>query len=257
MKLDEITKLLDSIAPLDTQSEWDNSGMQLSSGSGDVKRILVALEISGELIDEAVSCKADLIVTHHPLIFKPLKNIDSLMPSGRYIMRLIKEGIDVYSSHTAFDTAKGGNTDCLMKLMGIKTNRTVTGTEGFLRLGKLPKPMRLAELSYMLADKLKLDGLRFVGDPERKLSRVACCTGAGGDLWTSAKDIADVLVTGDVSHHEAQSAGEAGLAVIDAGHWGTEQIFTANMAAQLRAKLGNKVKVIESEINQDPFNYME
>lgn len=231
--------------------------MQICGSNENIKRILVALEISGELIDEAVENRADLIVTHHPLIFEPLKSISCFDPAGKNIARLIKADISVYSSHTPFDTAKGGNTDYLMKLMGIRSNKIAAGSDGFLRLGKLPEAMSLAELSYKLAKELKLDGLRFVGDPERMLRTVACCTGAGGDFAKQAKDIADVLVTGDLKHHEAQYASEAGLAVIDAGHWGTEQIFVPNMSAQLKRKLGDKVKVTGSKLNQDPFNYME
>ena len=256
MNIHQIKTVLDKIAPLDTQSEWDNSGVQICFGPKNIKTILVAMEISDAVIEEAKKIKADMIVTHHPLIFNPIKSLHFCKPESRYVMELVKADIAVYSSHTPFDICKGGNTDYLLKLLGVKKIKVVPGTENFLKVGMLDKPTTLSEFAYKVAKTLNLDGLKFSGDPAKKIQTVSCCTGAGGEFWKAAVDFADVLVTGDVKHHEGALSNDSGLAIIDAGHWGTEQIFVPNMAKQLKAKLGDKVKIVESNVNQDPFNFM-
>lgn len=256
MNVDQIKMALDKIAPVDTQSEWDNSGVQICFGPKNIKTILIAMEINDAVIEEAVKLRAGMIVTHHPLIFNPIKSIHFCNPETRYVIDLIKNGIAVYSSHTPFDICKGGNTDYLMKLMGVKRVKLVPGTEGFLKVGMLDEETTLGDFAYKIAKLLKLDGLKFSGDSEKKIRSVACCTGAGGEFWKEATGFADVLVTGDVKHHEAALGNDAGLAIIDAGHWGTEQIFVPNMSKQLKRALGSGVKVIESKVNQDPFNFM-
>ncbi len=256
MKIHEIKKCLDSIAPLSTQASWDNSGVQICFGPMNIKKILVAMEINDAVITEAIDLKADMIITHHPLIFNPIKSLHFCKPESRYVMELIKANIAVYSSHTPFDICKGGNTDYLLKLLGVKKIKVVPETDGFLKVGMLDKPTTLSDFAYKISKLLNLDGLKFAGDPDKKIQAVACCTGAGGEFWKEAANHADVLVTGDVKHHEGALSNDCGLAIIDAGHWGTEQIFVPNMAKQLRTKLGSSVKIVESKINQDPFNFM-
>ena len=256
MNIHQIKTILNEIAPENTQSEWDNSGVQICFGPKNIKKILVAMEISDAVIKEAIDNKVDMIVTHHPLIFNPIKSLHFCKPESRYVMELVKADIAVYSSHTPFDICKGGNTDYLLKLLGVKKIKVVPDTENFLKVGMLDKPTTLSEFSYKISKVLKLDGLKFAGDADKKIQAVACCTGAGGEFWKEAAGYADVLVTGDVKHHEGALSNDCGLAVIDAGHWGTEQIFVPNMAKQLKSKLGKGVTVIESKINQDPFNFM-
>lgn len=255
MNIHQVKTALNKIAPLETQVEWDNSGVQICAGPINVKKILVALEISDAVIDEAIENKVQMIVTHHPLIFEPIKSLHICKPTSRHIMRLIKNDIAVYSCHTPFDIAKGGNTDYLMKKLGIKKIKEVPGTDHFLKVGMLDKAITLGEFVYKVADVLKLDGLKFTGDTDKKVQAVACCTGAGGDFWHEASEYADAYVTGDVSHHTAAYANDAGLAIIDAGHWGTEQIFVPNMAAKMKKELKG-VTILESKVNQDPFNFM-
>lgn len=257
MNIHEVKTALDAIAPLNTQADWDNSGVQICFGPKNIKKILVAMEISDAVINEAKDLKVDMIVTHHPLIFNPIKSLHFCKPESRYVMELVKADIAVYSSHTPFDIAKGGNTEYLLKLLGVKKIKVVPETEGFLKVGMLDKELSLSDFAYKISKILKLDGLKFAGNPDKMIKTVSCCTGAGGEFWKEAAEYADVLVTGDVKHHEGALANDCGLAIIDAGHWGTEQIFVPNMAKQLKKKLGDSVKIIESKINQDPFNYME
>jgi hypothetical protein len=131
------------------------------------------MEMTDELITEAIENKADMIITHHPLIFDPIKSIHCCTPQGRFIKRLIQNEIVLYSSHTPFDISKGGNTDHLMKLMGVTKVKVVPGTEEFLKAGVLAKETTLADFAYMLAEKLDLPGLKFTGDPEKKIKTVS------------------------------------------------------------------------------------
>jgi len=256
MKNKQIKDALLKLSPLEMQAKWDNSGMQICTGPKDVKKILVAMEINDAVIDEAITLGVNFIVNHHPMIFEPLKSVHACDPRGRYVQRLIKADIDVFACHTPFDKIKGGNTDYLMKLLGIKSIKIVPDIEEFLKVGTLSKAIKLEDFVYQISEKLNIDGIKFTGNPEAMIKTVACCTGAGAELWQDAYKIADAFVTGDLTHHYAQFSADAGLAVIDAGHWGTEQIFVPNMCKQLKSALGDSVEIIASKVNQNPFNYM-
>ncbi|MBR5756530.1 MAG: Nif3-like dinuclear metal center hexameric protein, partial [Firmicutes bacterium] len=255
MKMHQIKEALNEIADLSTQAEWDNSGVQICFGSKNIKKILVAMEINDAVIDEAIEEKADMILTHHPLIYYPVKKICCKDPAGRYIQRLIKADIAVFSHHTPFDKCKGGNTDYLMKLLKLKNIKVMPGTDGYVKTGSLEKAMTLADFAYTVSDTLGLSGLKYTGDDDRKIKNVACCTGNGCEFIADTEGC-DVYITGDIRYHDAQAAKSKGMALIDAGHWGSEKIFVPNMAKQLKKKVGSKVKVIESRVDLDPFSYM-
>ena len=255
MNMHEIKAILNDIAELSTQAEWDNSGVQICYGPREIKSILVTMEINDAVIDEAIENKVDMILTHHPLIYYPVKSIHAEDPIGRYIERLIKADIAVFSHHTPFDKCKGGNTDYLMKLLKLKNIKIMNGTDGYVKFGFLEKPMTLSEFAYQVSNTLNLCGLTYTGDDDRMIRIVACCTGNGSE-FISKTEGCDVYITGDIRYHDAQAAKSKGMALIDAGHWGSEKIFVPNMAKQLKKKVGSKVSVIESKVDLDPFSYM-
>ncbi|NLV70003.1 MAG: Nif3-like dinuclear metal center hexameric protein, partial [Clostridiales bacterium] len=145
MKMTDWLQLMDEIAPLSMQEEWDNSGLQIDYGNEEVERILVALEITGDVIEEAISKKTNMVVVHHPLIFDPIQTIRFHEIEGDYIIRLIRNGISVYAAHTCFDSARNGNNDRLMSLLGIQRySRLNLPGKGFedstlARIGTLPE----------------------------------------------------------------------------------------------------------------------
>lgn len=252
MQKTQFIKIVDSIAPFDTQYEWDNSGVQVNLGHRDVKKVLVALEINNAVIDEAIEAKADMILTHHPLMFEGQKTIDVNNVVQNYVIRLVQADIEVVSSHTPFDAVKGGNNDYLMNLMGVKSPKGMK--DPCCRIGKLDTPVSFEKFLCRLDEVLNSPGIRFYGDLDRKITSVACCTGAGSEFVSDAVAMgADVFVTGDVKHHEAQAAKEQGICLVDAGHWGTEQIFVPNMAVKLKAK-AKSLTVMMSTVNQNPFD---
>lgn len=264
MKMTDWLQLMDDIAPLSIQEAWDNSGLQIDYGNEDVERILVALEITGEVIEEAILKKTNMIVVHHPLIFEPIRRIDVRRIEGDHIIRLIRNGISVYAAHTCFDSARNGNNDRLMSLLGIQRySRLNLPGKGFedstlARIGTLPEPMFLSRFLEKLDHALgHPGGIKVSGDPGRLIQKVAVCCGGGGEYYKGALAAgADVFVSGDIKHHEAQNARESGLCVVDAGHYGTERIFVQNMAQQLKQKSVDALTVICSEVMQNPYDFI-
>ena len=119
MRMDDFIREVENIAPLELQEPWDNSGIQIRAGNNEISKVLVALEINERVIDEAIGAGADMILTHHPLLFEEIKKIDSNEVAGNHIVKLIRRGISVYSSHTPFDKCIGGNNDYLGSILGI------------------------------------------------------------------------------------------------------------------------------------------
>jgi len=252
MKKDAFIKTLNSIAPFELQYDWDNSGVQINLGHESVSKVLVAMEISNDVITEAIDNKADMIITHHPILFNPIKKIDCSDIIQNYIIRLISFDIEVISLHTNFDVAKGGNNDYFMKLCGVEKARELFDQCG--RIGQLKEAVTFESFICKLDDSLNHPGIKFNGDLDRKIKTVACCTGAGGDYLAPAIEAgADVFISGDIKHNPAQIAKESGICLVDAGHWGTEQIFTDNFAAQLRQK-AKSITILKSTVNLNPFS---
>ena len=312
-RLSPIEALLEKIAPTWWHDDEDPSGMQIDCGRKRINRVLVCLEINDDIIKEARKKKVQMIITHHPLLFTPLKKISPDTPVGRYVLELIGAGIAVYSSHLPFDTASMGNNIYLAKLLKLKNvalpqdwedldevdiseydgdedqdddelcHLTVSRAnfdsgdpeyfaienddetefeydiEEVGSVGYLPKPMSFKQFCTYVERCLDLPKhyIRCVDGGREKIEKVAFCTGAGGDFIYRAVELGcDAYITGDVKLHEAQYAKAMGLTVIDAGHYGTEKIFTENMAAQLREKskeAGIKLEVIEATSNTNPY----
>ena len=146
MRIDDFIREVENIAPLELQESWDNSGIQIRAGNNEISKVLVALEINERVIDEAIGAGADMILTHHPLIFREIKSVDSNDVIGNHIVKLIRRGISVYSSHTPFDKCIGGNNDYLGSILGIEDIGPMPGDESAIcRIGSLASPMTCAE----------------------------------------------------------------------------------------------------------------
>ena len=246
--------ILNDIAPLSLQEEWDNSGMQIDCGSKEISRILLALEVTNRVIDEAIREKCDMILCHHPLLFNPVRSITPDFTVGSQILRLIKNGISVYAAHTCFDKTPGGNNDYLMKAIGCSFPEELAG--GIARIGRLDKPVTFDEFISDVNAACGYEGLKIQGEDDKEIHTVAVCTGAGGEyLYEAFRQGADVFVSGDIRHHDAQAAKDLGICLIDAGHYGTEWQFVPNMASQLRADERFDAEIIKSEFMKNPFDY--
>ncbi|MBQ3185850.1 MAG: Nif3-like dinuclear metal center hexameric protein [Firmicutes bacterium] len=224
---------------------WDNTGIQISAGSEEVSRVLVCLDVCDETVDEAVEKNCDFIVSHHPMFFEGIKSITEDNAKGRQIIKLITNGISVYSSHTSFDTVQGGNNDYLANIIGLNSV-TAPEEEPIMRVGRLEKPAAMRDLCDLVnREIMKGKGLSYAGELDSIVHTVGICTGAGASLMSAAcRSGCDVLITGDVKYHDYQRADELGIKIIDAGHYETEILFTENMGEKLKALLGDKVEII-------------
>ncbi|MBO4725683.1 MAG: Nif3-like dinuclear metal center hexameric protein [Firmicutes bacterium] len=258
----DLYKALNAIAPLDTQEPWDNSGVQIETGKQEVGTILVALELNEAVAREAVSCNADIVITHHPLFFGEVTSLRTEDPTGRAAMMLIKAGISAYATHTPFDKADRGNNACLAQKLGLIECGGLTADDGKTELiggvGKLSRAVPLGDFVRFVAKVLGIEACQIhaVGEEDMPVQIVGFCTGAGCDreaIDAAIDSGCDVFVTGDVKYHDARYAKDLGFALIDAGHYGTEYIFTENMAGLLREKLGTHVTVVESKVDLNPW----
>lgn len=259
MKYTDIVKAIELIAPPSLAEEWDNCGTQVFTGQEDVSGALVCLEVTDEVIVEAINKDIHMIISHHPLIFGGISSVDIAAygreaVTGRYIAKLIDNDICVYSAHTSFDSSPSGNNVYLARLLGLSD---VEGPSDKLMgcIGHFEKEISFLEARAHVASVLNIreEHLRVVADPEKMIKTVALCTGAGGGFLEDAVGYGcDLMITGDVKFDQAQYAKASGIALIDAGHFGTEKIFAENFAAQLRV-LTPELNVVESVINSNPY----
>ncbi len=255
MKADKLQQIIEEFAPLDLQESWDNSRFQIKLNNVEISRVLIAMEVTNRVIDEAIDKKIDVIVTHHPMLFSPVKSVDDNNFIGNYIVKLIKNNISVYSSHTPFDKVKGGNNDYLAKLLHLCDVDTIPSDEsGFCRMGTVDGECTIGEYIDQVSKWLKIDKcfMGFCGNVNEVVTKVGLCTGAGAEFMEiAAAEGCDLFITGDVKYHTAQTARELGLNLLDIGHYGSEKIFVENMANYLRNM--TDLEIIESTENLNPF----
>jgi dinuclear metal center YbgI/SA1388 family protein len=344
----EIFSWLEQMAPLDSAEPWDNPGMQVGYAGQPVEKVLLALDVTSEVVDEALAKKVQLIICHHPMLFRPMKQLRTDAPDGSLLARLIRGDISVYAAHTNLDIAPGGVNDALASRLGLLavkplrekrddlvkivvfvptshaekvwgamaeagagfignyshcsfqvpgkgTFRPLTGARPFSgeiekistedeirietvvplrssasvlramflhhpyeevaydvlplknnlirgglgRIGDLPQAMQLSDFAEFVKSALDGSCLRVVGETGSQVRKVAVCGGAGADLiGDAARSGADALVTGDVKYHDAQSALEHGVCVVDAGHYATEFPVLNTLKQQMEKQSG-------------------
>lgn len=246
MNCSGIIKILDGLAPQEYACEWDNVGLLCGSIDKEIKSIYIALDATDEVIEEAAAMGADLLLTHHPLIFSGLKRVTSDDCTGRRIMRLIQSDMAYYAMHTNFDVCVMA--DLAAEQMGLSDTAVLeeTGvrdgsTCGIGVVGKLPEhkgrsgdrmnTMRLADCAELVKKSFAVEHVKVFGNPESTVCRAALCPGSGSSVISKAIKLgADVLITGDIGHHGGIDAAADGLSIIDAGHYGLEHIFVSYMA---------------------------
>lgn len=243
MLCSEVIQVIEAAFPRNAALDFDNVGLLAGRSGKEVERVYLALDATDAVIERAIEWGADMLITHHPLVFSPLKRVTDEDFIGKRLVKLIQNDISYYAMHTNYDVL--GMAELSEKILGIRNTRvldvTMSGNgveEGIGRVGDLEKTMTLEECSVYVKHRLKLGGLRVFGDMDRKVSRLAISPGSGKSVVGSAiAKGADVLVTGDIGHHDGLDAVEQGLSVIDAGHYGTEYIFIDDMRRFLEEKL--------------------
>ena len=255
MKCNNILDNLLKVMPKELAMSWDNVGLLAGSKEREVKNIVVCLDLSEKLIEKAISFKADLIVSHHPLIFSPIKNVTDETSVGKRLVSLIKNDISYIALHTNYDIAAGCMSDLVAERIGLfgepleKTESVEDIDVGIGKVGDLEKPLKISEIAKLVKERFNLPHLRvFDGGEDRLISRIAISPGSGKGMYKTAYEKrASLLISGDISHHDAIDALELGVATIDAGHYGLEHIFIADMAQRLR-DMDKAFNVFEEDI---------
>jgi len=275
--LREVLRVLEGLAPRGLAEPWDNPGLQVGDPDRRIIGILVSLDPTLAAVREALGRSAQLLITHHPLIFQPITSLDMGSFPGDVIGEAVRGGVSVVSLHTNLDSAEGGINDILAELLHLRDVEVLekksgdgmahqvipaeanTETTGLGRVGNLPEPVPTSIMKTKVMEALgSKSPLRQIGDAKEMVRRVAVVGGAGGSLVGRAVERgADILVTGDVTYHQALEAVRLGLVVIDGGHFLTERSAMRVFAKRLKTVLisaGWDVRVTYMEEERSPFD---
>lgn len=239
MRVNELTSWLEAQFPAKVAEDWDNVGLLTGDDENQVNHVFLALDLTEEVLEEAIEAGADMIVTHHPMIFSGIKKINNHSFTGRKIISLVRHGISYYAMHTNYDIL--GMADLSARYLELTDTKvlSVTGEKegepiGFGRVGNLPCEMTLKEYALLVKKNLKLSDVKVYGELGQMVKTAAVCTGSGKSMIQDVLAAeADVYVTGDIDHHTGIDTVAQGLAIIDAGHYGTEYIFMEDMKKRL------------------------
>lgn len=250
--LKELIDIIESVAPLGWQEEWDNSGLQVGNRNAEIHAALLTTDITEAVVREAIDLGCELVISHHPLLFHGLKQVCGQDPQARCVEMAIAHHIAIYSSHTSMDSVLHGVSGHMAELLGVTNYRLLVPTEdhshGLGVIGELPQPMTLAALLAHIKEVFNAPCLRYVTGATDKLQRVAICGGAGAEFIDAAiAQGADAFITADVKYHDFQAA-DGRIAVIDMDHWVSEH-FTRDIFAEM---LRGKVKTYISQADKTP-----
>lgn len=236
----DIYKYIDSFAPFSSQATWDNSGLLVGSFNTEVRKVLISLDITTYEIEKAKEIDAQLIVSHHPVIFSPQKTfLDTSVA-----FEAARAGISLLCAHTNLDKATGGVNDTLCEKIGLNYEKMPPEiADGFLNVGTTDREYTAQEYAKLLSEKLGA-AVRYSSCAD-KIGKVAVCSGAGADFFACAKELGcDALVTGDASYHDFLDAGLSGIAVFAAGHFETEVIIAEKLQKMLSEKFNDTEFVV-------------
>jgi len=264
IKLKDILAYVGQFAPWELAEPWDNVGLMVGNPDQEATGVLIALDPTRQVIEEAILKKANIILTHHPLIFHPLKSINTATPIGQFLKKALAHDIAVVSCHTNLDIISDGVSDALARVLYLHNTRplTLTGNrpdQGFGKVGNLPKPMQGKAFIHFVAQRLQLEAMMIAGPLPATVSTIAVCGGSGSDLAEAAlQGGADVYITAELKHSVARWAEDNGLCVIDAGHFATENIIIPFLLARMTAFFAenhNPAPVMASQRQNSPLRF--
>lgn len=247
-KAKDIIEYIENFASPNLQEVWDNSGWQLTTNR-DVTKIIICMDVTLQKVELAINEKAELIISHHPLFFEPIKSITNDYKS-KIIRKLIENQIGVYSAHTSLDIAKGGVNDTLFDFLKLQNPQPLILTEQGNALGLIGENTlfkTLKELIEYLEENLLEDGFRLYGNKKDKINKIGIMGGSGAGEINSAIDRCDVYITSDVKHHEGQLAYENDLLVLDISHNDSEKLILDKLKMLIQDKF--KVECIVEKEN--------
>lgn len=260
MKCSELIETLKELAPEDCACEWDNPGLLAGRSAKEVETVYIALDATDQVVEAAKEAGADMLLTHHPLIFKAIKQVSDQNFITRRLVKLIQADISYYAMHTNFDAAPGCMADLAARRLGLshceplEVMGEMEGPDGPVpygigKTGILDGPVTVRELAAQVKESFGLPFAIVYAQEllDTKVSRISLCPGSGGGgIEAAISNGSQVFVTGDVGHHQGIDAAARGMAVIDGGHYGLEHMFISFMADYLSTRLGGKIKVIKA-----------
>lgn len=255
MTAKELIQKIEEAYPPQKAAPWDNSGFQAGRRQKEIKKVFLALDATDEVIAQAVKWETDMLLLHHPLTISGVKSVTSETRTGRKFLELIRNDICCYSCHTNYDVVEMAETAGNMMKLQKPDILEVTGIDqktaqymGFGRVGSLVRPVTLRECGELVKTIFRLENVKVFGDLDQVIQRVAISPGSGKSMIEPAiRAKAQVLITGDIGHHEGIDAVDEGLAIIDAGHYGLEHIFMAQMEKFLKTA-GRDLKIAKAGI---------
>ena len=256
-KVRDVTKVIEDFAPLSVQESWDNSGLCIGSYDAPVSSVLVGLDCTPELVDEAIECGADMIVTHHPLIFSGLKKITPDDMVGEAVMKAIKAGISIYAAHTSADKVLAGVSGAMAEKLGLQNvsilDEDGEGT-GLGVVGNLPEPLSAEDVVSLVKERFGLKVMKASRPLEGKITRVAMCGGSGGSLIKAAMASgAQLYISGDISYHNFFT--KEGFMIMDIGHYESEIEIVDILFSLLRKNFPTFAVRITQNIYSNPIFY--
>ncbi len=262
MRCKEIVDKIEKAFPPVYAEEWDNVGLLVGHKDQEVERVFLALDATEEVIEEAIAAGAQMIITHHPMIFKGMKKVNDGNFIGKKVLRLAENKISYYAMHTNFDVMgmakaladvlKLQKQEVLMEVIPASSANVTEEKQGIGRIGYLPEEMTLAQCAKFVKTALNLPFLTVSGNPDVSVRYAAVSSGSGKSVIPYAlAQGADVLITGDIGHHEALDAKEQSLCIIDAGHYGTEKLFMDFMKSWFEKEM--PVIVCSQAAPKEPF----
>lgn len=261
-KVREIYQALDGWAPFSIQMDFDNAGFLVGRGDRDVKRVLVALDVTEEVAEEAAGLECQLVVAHHPVIFQPVRSLTDSDPTGRTLLRLAESGVAAICAHTNLDAVQGGVNDCLAQALGLRDLEQLHqdgvlpdgSAWGIGRVGTAHQPgLSAGAYAAYVKEQLRAASVRYV-DGGKPVSRVAVGGGSCGSMLEDALSTGcDTFVTADVKYDVFLKAKALGLNLMDAGHYATENVVCPKLAAFLQERFP-EIEVLQSNRHREVYS---
>jgi dinuclear metal center YbgI/SA1388 family protein len=254
--LSQVVEIADRLFPFQEAEPWDNVGIQIGDPDRVVESVAFSLDPTPQTVEFAANNLCQLLVTHHPALFEPIRRITPDNLPGRTLLAAARLAVDILSLHTNLDAAPGGLNDNLAGKIGLQEVIMPTPAR-CARLGRLPAALSLFELAGMVAERLMIPHVRTIAETDCSVQLVFCATGSGmGYLKEALQYRADVMLTGDVKYHAAREAMELGMPVIDAGHYGLEKTAISLMTQSFQeqfANMGLEVTCLPCDLEKEPF----
>lgn len=267
VRLKDLIHIIERTAPLHLKEEWDNPGLAVGDPEQMISKVMVGMDVTMELIEEARAAGAQLILTHHPMLFHRPDSITPQTIPGRKILSLVQNGISAYSAHTNLDKASSGMNDRFMELLGFREwtvlDPSLDPADENAGIGRMAsiKPVTLRELAARVQASLGLEGIRMAGDPQRLIETVGVINGSGAEFIRDARKMGiNCIITGDTKYHEVLDALEEDLCIIDPGHFASEWMVFQQLMADIRDEAVSQLGEVEFLISRkaaDPYQWID